>query len=279
MNRIKKAEERPLGSARNIHCMKLIVSIIFLFTANWAFSQTPVAIELDLRGHLENISKYGNYSDSNDQDKLYSQNKFLKEKLLRFGKRLDVLRYSFSKLNEQMFITTSKDGRFRIYSWDEQTGGTMHDYDSVFQYQGGDGKVYTWTERSTDDGDVGAFYHQIFQVNSNTGPIYLAVSTFIGSTSLAGQTIEVVRIDGERLDRSAKLIQTAGGLKNSISFGYDFFSVVDRPERPIRLFLFDDAKRTFRFPIVIEDEKTPQGRVTDQFITYRFNGTHFVKVN
>ena len=110
-------------------------------------------------------------------------------------------------------------------------------------------------------------------------PIYLAVSTFVGSTSLAGQTITAYKITGEKLDTNSKVIRTASGLTNSIRFAYDFFSVVDHRERPVSLFFYDDAKRSFRFPIVIEDSKTPQGRVTNRFITYRFDGKYFVKVS
>jgi hypothetical protein len=155
----------------------------------------------------------------------------------------------------------------------------MHDFDNVYQYQGKSGKVYTWTAPAESEGSAGSFYHQIFQVDTATGAIYLTVGTFIGSTSLVGQSISVVRIDGDKLIPDDKLIRTASGLNNSINFSYDFFSVVDHPERPVKLFFYDEAKQAFRFPIVIEDQKTPQGRVTNKFITYRFNGKYFEKVN
>ena len=54
---------------------------------------------------------------------------------------------------------------------------------------------------------------------------------------------------------------------------------IDREERPVKLFTFNETRKEFKFPIVIEDEETPQGRVTNKFITYRFNGTHFVRLN
>lgn len=154
----------------------------------------------------------------------------------------------------------------------------MHDHDSVFQYRNKSGKVLTWADTEEEESG-GGFYHDIFQLDSSTGTVYLGVSTFIGSTSYAGQSIRVFKINGDKLDRDVKLIRTASGLQNSISFAYDFFTVVDRPERPIRLFKFDAATRAFTFPVVIEDEKTPQGRVTNKLIRYRFNGTYFVKVS
>jgi hypothetical protein len=240
--------------------------------------QTLTAVERDLVQRLENISKYGNYSGNFD-DKVYDENKAFKAALLGYGKRVDVMRYSFPKLRDHMRIVTSRDGKLRIYSWDEETGGTMHDHDSVFQFRGSSGKVMTWADDNEGEDSGGGFYHEIFQLASKSGTIYLGVSTFIGSTSYVGESIRILKIRGDALDHDAKLIRTSSGMQNSISFAYDFFSVVDRPERPIKLFKFDAASRTLSFPVVIEDEKTPQGRVTNKLIRYRFNGTHFEKVS
>ena len=241
-----------------------------------ASAQTPAEIEREFLGHLENIGKYGSYAGGYDEDKVLSANAELRAKLLEYGKRRDVLSYEFPGLKNEMFVATSKDGRLRIYSWDMQTGATMHDYDAVYQYVGKSGKVHTWA--TGDEEDVaGSFFTEIFQVDSRSGPIYLAVSTFVGSTSLNGQSIQAVAIKGDELDRDVKVIRTPSGLKSSVGFAYDFFSVVDRPERPIRLFKFNEARKEFSFPVVIEDEKTRLGRVTDKFITYRFNGKNFVR--
>ncbi|MDM7923517.1 MAG: hypothetical protein QUS14_14560 [Pyrinomonadaceae bacterium] len=254
-----------------------ILAIALLFPAV-AFSQTPAEIEREFLVHLEDIGKYGSYAGGYDEEKILAANAELRRKLLDYGKRLDVLSYSFPKLKGEMFVATSNDGKLRIYSWDLQTGGTMHDYDAVFQYVGKSGKVHTWA--TGDEEDVfGSFFTEIFQVNARSGPIYLAVSTFVGSTSLNGQSIRAMAISGDRLDQDVKVIKTPSGLKGSVGFAYDFFSVVDRPERPIKLFKFDEARKEFSFPVVIEDEQTRLGRVTNRFITYRFDGKNFVRKN
>ena len=154
----------------------------------------------------------------------------------------------------------------------------MHDYANVFQYQGKSGRVYSWTDPDNENTSGGPFYTDIFEVTTRTGPIYLASSTFIASTSMHGQSLNALRIDGEKLDQKANVIKTRSGVTNEVGITYDFFSVADRPERPVKLFLFNAAKKEFRFPVVIEDEETFLGRVTDKFITYRFNGKYFVKV-
>ncbi|CAN5533930.1 hypothetical protein BH10ACI2_BH10ACI2_21200 [soil metagenome] len=254
---------------------------ILLVAASFASAQTLAKVQDELLGHLKKLEKASNYGGSSDYEVLGKENDSLRAALIKYGSRTDVLTYAFPRLKKLMDLTTSRDGKLRTYSWDSNEGGTMHDYRTVYQFRGKSGKASASADaytQSLEDRDAGAFVHQIFQTDTPTGPIYLAVSTFIGSTSISGATISTVTIDGERLNRSPKLIRTAKGVTDSISFQYDFFSVVDRPERPIRLFTYDETKKSFRFPIVIEDRRTPLGRVTNRFITYRFDGKYFVKV-
>ncbi len=66
--------------------------------------------------------------------------------------------------------------------------------------------------------------------------------------------------------------------RHKVGFEYNFFSVVDRKERPIKLILYDKTTKTLKIPVVIEDEEFQNGRVTNKFISYKFDGTYFVKV-
>lgn len=242
-------------------------------------AQTPTAIETELLGYLKTMAENGSYSGEYDDAKLGPATEAFKKKLMRYATRVDVLKYEFPKLEEEIFIATSKDRKFRVYSWDLQTGGTMHDYDRVIQFVGKSGKPVAWTDNDGEYEGGGAFYTDVFQVDTAAGPLYLLVSTSRASSSLNGQTIRAARVVGDDLELDPKVFRTSSGLASSIGFAYDFFTVVDRPERPLRLFTFDEARKEFKFPVVIEDEETPQGRVTNKFIAYRFNGTHFVKVN
>lgn len=254
----------------------LIIALLAVLTG-CAFGQTPAAIEASLISYLDNTAKYGSYGGAYDGDKLATNGKLIKDTVVKMGTRADILRYPFQKLKEHMDVVTSKDGRFRVYSWDLEDGGTMHDYDHVIQYIGKSGKVFLWEAPESDGG--GGFYTDVFQVETATTPIYLAVSTSRGSTRLNAQTIEAMTIDGDKLVDKANVIKTGSGLTNSVGFGYDFFTVVDRPERPVKLVTWNAATKSFRFPVVIEDNKNPDGRVTNKFITYKFNGKYFVKVS
>ena len=259
-----------------------VIFFALLLLGMHANAQTLNKIEGELLGHLDKLEAASNYGGSADYDVLAAENQALQKALVKYGARPDVLRYAFSKLKQKMTITTSRDGKLRAYSWDTNEGGTMHDFVTVFQYLGTSGKTRTATDpytQSMEDRGAGTFVTQIFQADTGAQPTYLVVDTFIGSTSLAGQGIHAYRINGDQLDRKAKMIRTSSGITDSINFAYDFFSVVDHPERPIRLFSYNEAKRSFRFPVVIEDAKTPQGRVTNRFITYRFDGKYFAKVS
>jgi hypothetical protein len=249
--------------------------LLLLLTALSSAAQSPAAVEKDLLYALKQISDHGTYAGDYDEEKLDKANDALRDILVRNGRRLDILQYAFPGLKDEMDVATSKDGKLRIYSWDLQTGGTMHDYASVFQCQGNSGAVYSWIPKD-DDESGGGYYTQIFQVSSKSGPVYLATSTSVAEGRLRSQSIQVVKINGDNLDTAAKLIRTKSGLQNSVGFAYDPSSLGDRSER---LILFDAVKQTFRFPVVIEDSEYENGRVTNRFITYRFDGQYFVKVS
>jgi len=255
--------------------MRILFPLVFitLFVAGLV-AQSPAAIERDLLTQLKNAEKYGSYGESSDDAKLDAANKQIRELLIRNGGRAEILKYGFPKLKNEMYIATSPDGKLRIYSWDLQTGGSMHDYDNVFQFEGTSGKVYTWTPRDGDESD-GGFFNQLSQVDTANGPIYLANSASSASGTDHSQSIEVMRINGDSFERNPKLIQTRSGLASSIGFEYDLNSVRGESEK---LVYFDPVKKSFRFPVVIDDKKTGLGRVTGKYITYQFNGKYFVKV-
>lgn len=254
--------------------MKALVLPIILTLSFIATAQEPAAIERQLLGYLDTVTRSGTYSGEFDEEKNSKANDAIRQTLVREGTRLDVLQYAFSKLKEQMYVATSRDGKLRIYSWDLETGGTMHDFDCVFQYQGRSG-VRTWSAAGDED-TAGGYYTQIFQADTKDGPIYLANSNFIAQGNIHGQSIEGMRIDGDKLDVKAKVIRTAKGLTNTIDFVYDPYSVSSRSGL---LVTFDAAKKQFTFPVVVEDRTYGNGRVTNRSITYQFNGQYFVKIS
>jgi hypothetical protein len=246
---------------------KKILAFSFLFVLlSHASGQTIRAIEDRLLALLANIEKSSNYGLEPDEEKLEQANAAFKKYLMLYTGRPATLSYAFPRLKKQLDIATSKDGKFRIYSWDEGSGGSMHDFSSIAQFRGSDGTVRSVALPS------GGFFHDIYQVEGSDGPLYLGVATFIASGSLRDETIRAFKITGTKIDSNVRVIRTNTGLQNSISFEYDLRSTDDKV-----LFTFDPVRRSFSFPVVIEDEEMPQGRVTNKRITYKFNGRNFVK--
>lgn len=254
--------------------MLFIVLAIFAVCGLGVAAQSAKAIEGELVRHLDNIGMNA------DKDAILNrENKALKQKLLLHGKRLTTLRYDFKALAGKMYVATSKDGRFRIYSWDTNTGGSMKFFDGVFQFQSRRGRVYSQSFSGAGTGDPRGFYSQVFQFDTGKQRVYMAISNSIFSTSQMRQDLNVFAIEGERLNTNVRLIRTTTALRDSVGFEFDFFSVVNRPERPVKLFFWEEGKKQFRFPVVLADRKFPNGgRVTSRFITYRFNGREFVRL-
>ena len=261
------------------------ITFILLALALPAFGQTNAEIEQELVVHIKNIQKWSNYGSDSGKEPLAEENELFKKKLLDYTKNASTLNYQFSELKKYLSgLTTSEDGKLRIYSWDTETGGTLHFFDNVFQYQGNDGKVYSksniWDEADAgatgDNRDTGAFVTDIFDIDTKNGKVYLADFTAVFSTALGYEFIDLFRIEGNSLNDKIKLIKTKSGLTNSLGFEYSFGSVKDSKE-PINLILYDKKTKTIKIPVVIKDKKFSDGRVTDKFINYKFDGTYFLK--
>jgi hypothetical protein len=256
-------------------------ALILIFVSITALGQSISQIENELVNAIKEIQKYSTYGTNYDEDKLYKANDVFEKKLVGYTKNVSTLNYKFVELNKLMLNATSEDGKFRIYSWDSETGGTMHDYSRVYQYQAADGKAYSQTEEeaTVEDGGAGSFVYDIFTLDTGNGKIYIVCSTFIASTNDHYQSANLYKIEGDTLKDKVKLIKTSSGMTDSIGFEYNFFSVERRKGRPIKLISFDKKTKTLKIPVVIEDKEFPNGRVTNRFISYKFNGNYFVKTN
>jgi hypothetical protein len=259
--------------------MKIFVFIaVFLAFAVSAAAQTNAEIEKELVAAIKEVKANSAYRGDHDQEKLDQANRIFEEKLVKYTKIPSTLAYQFSALDEDLYIAASDDGRFRVFSWDMEGGGTMHFFGTVYQYRGADGKVYS-KARKLDEGEPGSFVYDVFTLDTKGGKVYMVATTGIYSSMDNSQAVKLFKVTGKTLTDNVKLIKTKSGLTNMLGFGYNFFSVVDRKERPVKLISFDKKTKTLRIPVVVEDEGFPNGKVTDKFISYRFNGTYFVKVN
>lgn len=63
-------------------------------------------------------------------------------------------------------------------------------------------------------------------------------------------------------------------MQNELGLGYDYFSVVDRPERPVNVLQYDPVNKVLRVP-----ETNEKSEVMSSFFTYKYNGRVFKLVD
>lgn len=258
--------------------MKTAVTTLFSLFLLAAFGQTQNATEQDLlraynrilhwrdyHGESQNLGVYDSLSNANEQ--------FEKALVKCTSQNPATISFDFKELKGKgLTISTSDDGLFRIYSWDTWTGGTMHFQQNLFQYKAGDKVFSKIVNEPLDDGDRYSInrYIQVFTVKTPTQTYYLGLYDRTYSNKDANQGMRVFAISGTVLDADVKLIKTSSGMKNKLGFDYDFFSVVDRKERPIKLMTYDPRSKTLKMAVVVGG-----GKVTNRFIVYQYTGQYF----
>lgn len=174
--------------------------------------------------------------------------------------------FPFNKLkNNSFYVTTSGDGNFRHYGWDTGQGGSMHVFNEIYQWRVGD-KVYTKQVQASDEGDNGEFSSKIYTINIQNKDYYLVITNTIFSNRDARQSVVSFVINNTKLTK-APIFKTKTKLLSRIDVDFDFFSVVDRPERPLELITFNTKQNTLYIPVVDKE-----GKVTSRNILYVFNG-------
>ena len=244
------------------------------------YASDSVKSEKDLIGHLKKLSYWAYYYSNNGidttispSDSLERENKSFQAGLLDYtSANPETISNSFQDfVKAGLILATSDDGLFRIYSWDTQTGGTMHFYDNIYKYKSGD-KVYSITgKRDTiEGGDPRSWYSEIYTLVNNGKKYYLGLENSEYSTKDLSQSIKFFTINNNSLNDTVSLLKTGSKKMNTVGINYNFFSVEDHPERPLKLIVYDEKNKTISVPVV--DDKL---KVTKKYDVYRFNGEYF----
>ena len=178
------------------------------------------------------------------------------------------LNYPFEKLQKEnaLKMATSADKKLKVYSWDNNSGGTMRFFNQIYQF---DANGNITVNASLASNDSQAYFSKIYTVqNKNNESIYLVISNSILSNKYSVQHINAYKIGAENL-QSAAVFKTKTNTLDKISVEYDFFSVVDRPERPVELITFEN--NTLKIALI--DDKQ---NVTRKNLIYEWNGEVFV---
>lgn len=252
--------------------MKKGVLLTYMLLAILAASAQQKSIEVKENDLVKYMTRaLDHYGDETDSLAIFSQ-KFTEEITSLINDNPATLSYSFSKLSKVpgCSVATSDDGALRIYSWDTWSGGTMHFFKSIIQFLS-NGKVYTLQPNIEED--TPCYYSQIYTLKTSDRTYYMPISNGVYSTKDLSQSISILTIGNGTICDTSAIIKTATRFTNSIFVEYDFFSVVESTERPVKLITFDPTSLILKVAIVLED-----GKVTKRFIKYHFNGKFFERI-
>jgi hypothetical protein len=257
--------------------IRLFVFICHLLIPFALVAQTPAAIEADLLKSFKRIDYWdekgrastgGNISWS---DSIKKANVSFSIKLKNYTEKYpSTITQNFALLKkEHLDISSSTDGLFRIYSWDTWTGGTMHFFESVFQYKVGP-KTISILDTPKNDGDNRPNYRKLYTFNINNRTYYFPVYIDIGSTKDLGGGLQIFDIENGKLNQDVKIIKAASGMSSQLNYWYDR-SVSDCKTEPE--ISFDEASKTINLPSIASN-----GKFTCHYITYKFTGQYFERI-
>lgn len=255
--------------------MKNIIGILlFLLAPHLMFGQKITEIEKQLNTVFQKINPQ-DQSKTFSNDSIYAANKKFEKLLQQYtASSPETIHYDFKTLKKNgLIITSSEDGKFRIYSWDTWTGGTMHFFKNIFQYEWNK-KVYSEATETETEGDPQCFYNQINDIVSQNKKYYITQSTAILSSGLSHHKIKFFSINDGKLNTQAKLIKTQSGIKNQLGYEIDLTASSNR-ENEIRNYdiEYDSKNKIISIPLILENSK-----VTDKKIRYQFKSRYFEKI-
>lgn len=262
--------------------MKKIFGMLFvLFSASILSAQDIAVIEKKLNYSFQRIQYWNDaiYKNKNASDSLYAANKKFEKMIHHYSSHPQTLKQDFKILKKKgVKISTSEDGKFRIYSWDTLTGGTMHFYRYVFQYEAGN-KVKAEISTSNMEDDAESLYYQINDIVSGNKKYYLTQNQAVYSNALIYYTVKIFTLENGQLKSDAKIIKTPTGLQNELTCELDFAATVNR-NRPTTYedyknlnVRYDPKKKIISIPLVLDDYK-----ITTRRVRYQFKGKYFEKL-
>lgn len=176
--------------------------------------------------------------------------------------------HSFELLQKENAINliSSADNKLRVYSWNNHLGGTMRFFNQIFQFKSNE---QITADVHLAEKDPQSYFFKIYTVlNKKNENIYLVISNSILSSKYSVQHINAYKIDTGKLHK-IPVFKTKTNTVDQISVEYDFFSVVNRPERPVELITLENNI----LKIALVDDKQ---NVTSKNLIYEWNGDVFI---
>jgi len=267
--------------------MRTFAFFVFLgccLTSISAFAQTPKAIEKDLSNSFAKIYYWFDKAHNDTTEMLIAENDSLEIANDVFGNKLKYYTSNYPmtisrNFNIDMNVVTSTDHMFRIYSWDTEMGGTEHDYRNVMQYKNGKSvsSILNMDTTVSNDDHYVYYFSNIYTLKVGEKTYYLGIYNGVFSMKDMQEGVQIFRIESGKLNTHIKLIKTASGLHNTLSYVYDYFSIPSKlKDAEIH---YNPASETLTLPVVGASDKIGDDeKVSTKHITYKFTGKYFEKV-
>jgi hypothetical protein len=259
--------------------MKYIFFLLIL-SAIPGFGQDSGNYESKLEAVFKKIGFYDSQKQTNDSayDSIEKYNEAFEDLLLEYTRtETATINNSFQTLADAgLNISTSDDGLFRIYSWDDEMGGTMRGFRNVVQIKAG-GKVKSEAVPVPDDtSEEYNFTYEILGDVSSQGKTYYVVKCVsVMSSAVSVHQIKIFSIDNGRLNDQAVLIKTKTGIRNALQYDVDLSAEVNRDLDPIESawMVYDKKNKIISIPLITEE-----GKITKKRIKYQFKGIYFERI-
>ena len=263
--------------------LKVLLLVICCLNSISVFAQTPKSIEADLVKSFNKIEYWSEkgHSDTSGNiswtDSLEKANDTFGNKLYYYTNTFPfTLFQKFKKLHVN--IIGSADGKLRIYSWDTELGGTEHDFRNIIQYKSKRvSSILNIDTSSSNDNHYVYYFSNIYTLTTGDKTYYLGIYNGVFSTKDMEEGVQIFCIENEKLNTKKKLIKTASGIHNSVSYIYDYFSIPSKlKDADIH---YNPALKTFTIPRVGANDKIGDDeKVSTKHINYKFTGQYFEKV-
>ncbi|MDO4433045.1 MAG: hypothetical protein Q4B82_00485 [Alysiella sp.] len=241
--------------------------ISFALFAPLAWAQNCGHTDSELAQHYRQMMQYGGYGE-NDATRFEQAYRAFSGSL-KHTAAVKIGTCGFPLAQQAgIAVVHSPDRKIRAFSWNEQTGGSMHEFGNAVQFVGKNGQI----------GQVSLSLDRIEHIAQDTlpphGTAYLFYDHGIAFGRLHGKSASWWRISGSRFAET-KLFATQQPT-HIISYEYEPHSHTKLPEN-FRHFVYDSKKQTLSFPVVRNTQEYEFGELTKRRIVYRYQNGRFVR--
>lgn len=213
-----------------LKCIAIAAAIFFI-----SFSQQEETQRQEFEDKM--IRNYNDLVNANSHTRYDSIAPKFKEELRTLLLKQETFKYPFDSLRKYINIVSSSDKKLRLFSWDEMTGGTMHNMAVLAQYKDDMDNLYCESLDSDFYGDeiviTDIIYYEINDVIIQDIPHYIAFGwgTFGGGSHF--KIVKVFKIDRYEISNDNKIfktydelhsqlyLSTSRGTKINLSYDYE----------------------------------------------------------